>query len=425
VSRTQTGASRSPKANPAGLQVELALRLRARSAEAEERVFVAIRSLPGTPEPQAKNYVRGLRAAISEAVDFVLTSIESSDLGESRPVAVSAQARRAAKAEVSLGTVLRRIAAGDHVLSDLLAEEAVGISRGTLTAARRAMGEADDALMALAAREYSEARSEMESTPIDDLFLQARGLLAGGDPVESLGGYRLDGWHVGLASEEGLTERELEQIAHSTNCGLLVVSDLDDRTWAWFGRARRFDLSDLEGPLRKLSESSWLIAIGEARQGLDGWRLSHDEATCALELPTSNRRRVVRARSVLLSVAILRDPVATRSLLASYIDPLDEAPERAGGELRQTLRAYLEAGQNTTTAAASLRVNRHTVQRRIRIAEELLGQRIEDCHAELGVALQLDADPDLHGGAGAAMGSATDLGLTAAAGWTDRGGSPR
>ena len=67
-----------------------------------------------------------------------------------------------------------------------------------------------------------------------------------------------------------------------------------------------------------------------------------------------------------------------------------------GVGLRETLRAYFDAGFNAATAAAALEVDRHTVQRRLRKVEEALGRLLHTCHAELEVALvleELDDEP--------------------------------
>jgi DNA-binding PucR family transcriptional regulator len=58
--------------------------------------------------------------------------------------------------------------------------------------------------------------------------------------------------------------------------------------------------------------------------------------------------------------------------------------------LRETVRAYLAAERNATSAAAALGVARHTVESRIRRAEGQLGRLLPACVAEIEVALRLD-----------------------------------
>ena len=100
--------------------------------------------------------------------------------------------------------------------------------------------------------------------------------------------------------------------------------------------------------------------------------------------------RLVRSRDVLVVAAVLRDEALAEGLAATYLAPL-----RGRGDmeavLRETIRAYFNAGQNAATAAAALQVNRHTVERRIRGIEDKLGQQINSCRAQLEVALAVEA----------------------------------
>jgi DNA-binding PucR family transcriptional regulator len=100
-------------------------------------------------------------------------------------------------------------------------------------------------------------------------------------------------------------------------------------------------------------------------------------------------RPLVRASEVVLLAAVLRDELLARSLRETYLAPLD-ANGDSGIGLRETLRAYFDAGFNAATAAAALGVDRHTVQRRLRKAEEALGRVLHSCHAEVEVALILE-----------------------------------
>jgi DNA-binding PucR family transcriptional regulator len=141
------------------------------------------------------------------------------------------------------------------------------------------------------------------------------------------------------------------------------------------------------------------LAVGEPRWGIDGWRLTHREAQAALEVMVRSPGRLIRARDVILLAAVLRDESLAKSLRETYLAPLDDRGD-AGGVLPATLRAYFSAGLNAATAAAALEVDRHTVQRRLRKAEEALGRLLPECHAELVVALgleRLDREDGEHG----------------------------
>jgi DNA-binding PucR family transcriptional regulator len=89
-----------------------------------------------------------------------------------------------------------------------------------------------------------------------------------------------------------------------------------------------------------------------------------------------------------LLASVCRDRVLVESLQQLYIDPLSGGKD--GGEiLRETLRAYFEAGCNVSSAGAALEVHRQTVTSRLRAVEEMLGCSLADCSVELNLALRL------------------------------------
>ncbi len=106
-------------------------RLRARRVEIDEAIFARVsdrwfdRTGSGDPE-----YVAGLRAAGIAALDYVLVGIERSGQSlEPVPVAVLAQARRAARIGVGLETVLRRYLAGYALLEGFVIQEAERVEK--------------------------------------------------------------------------------------------------------------------------------------------------------------------------------------------------------------------------------------------------------------------------------------------------------
>lgn len=100
-------------------------------------------------------------------------------------------------------------------------------------------------------------------------------------------------------------------------------------------------------------------------------------------------RTLTRYADVALLAAVLKDDALARSLLDIYIAPLDD--HRGGGKvLRETLRAYIAAERNVSSAAAALGVVRKTVDNRLGTIEERLGRSLHPCPAELEIALHLD-----------------------------------
>jgi DNA-binding PucR family transcriptional regulator len=99
---------------------------------------------------------------------------------------------------------------------------------------------------------------------------------------------------------------------------------------------------------------------------------------------------VVRYADVALLASMLRDELLVTSLRELYLDPLEE--ERDGGAVaRQTLKAYVAAERNVSSAAAALGVSRRTVGNRLRMIERRLNRPLPAMIAAIEAALHLDA----------------------------------
>lgn len=100
--------------------MELHARLQARRPEIERDVLSRVYGVSDPTGVSNSEYVDGLRAAVSAALDFGLAAIER---GERRappiPAALLAQARVAARSGVGLDTVLRRYYAGHSLLDNV------------------------------------------------------------------------------------------------------------------------------------------------------------------------------------------------------------------------------------------------------------------------------------------------------------------
>jgi sugar diacid utilization regulator len=168
-----------------------------------------------------------------------------------------------------------------------------------------------------------------------------------------------------------------------------VVPQGDDSAWVWLGGRERLAVIEVERYLATGALGDVTLAVGEPRLGLEGWRLTHYEARAAQQVMLRRPQPFIQASEVVLLAAVLRDELLAKSLRETYLAPLDDHGDSGLG-LRETLRAYFDAGFNAATAAAALEVDRHTVQRRLRKVEEALGRLLHSCHAELEVALVLE-----------------------------------
>ncbi len=366
-------------------------RLRERSSEIEDAIFTRIRGLSEAAESEDAEYRAGVRATIAEVIDYALVSIEQGEeWSEPIPSPVAAQARRAARGGIGLDTVLRRYAAGDRLLTEFIMDEAASIPSAALRQVLRAQGPTIDRVMAAVAAEYMSELELVRRSPSQRVAERVQRLLAGDASLDAAElDYEFEAWHLGLVVTGARADVAARTLAAGLSRQVLVVVRGDDSAWAWLGGHERLLVDDVERYLSAGVLGDISLAVGEPRQGLDGWRLTHHEAQAARLVMLRRPQPLTRACDVVLLAAVLRDDPLAKSLRETYLVPLDEHGDSGLG-LRETLRAYFAAGFNAATAAAALEVDRHTVQRRLRKVEEALGRLLHTCHAELAVALSLE-----------------------------------
>jgi hypothetical protein len=379
------------------IRAELVARLRARSTEIEDTIFNRVRQLTEPAEGNDPEYRAGLRATVAEGVDYALLGIEYGEEWEgSIPEAAAAQARRAARSGVKLDTVLRRYAAGDRLVGEFVLDEAAQLPNEAMRQLLRSQGPHVDRMMAGVSAIYMEELEQMRRSPAQRVAERVQRLLDGNAPLDAAGlDYELDAWHLGLVVTGARSHVAARTLAAGLSRQPLVVSRGQDSAWVWLGGQRRLAVDDVERYLAAGVLGEVKLAVGEPRRGLEGWRLTHHEARAAQQVMLRRPRPLTRASEVILLAAVLRDELLAKSLRQTYLAPLDDQGD-AGVGLRETLRAYIDAGFNAATAAAALGVDRHTVQRRLRKTEEALGRLLHTCHAELEVALvieELDGEP--------------------------------
>jgi hypothetical protein len=368
----------------------LAERLRARRSQIEEAVVARFRDIGFDPAAgEDAEYVAGSLAAVGEAVGYGLDAIERGEewFGSIPPAAV-AQAQRAARNGVSLESVLRRTNAGHMVLEDFVVQEVdFAGERIVLRGVFGTLGALLDHFTALMAHEYQREAERMARSPELRRMERVQGLLAG-RRVEAAGlGYDLDAWHLGVIAMGGKAAETVRALAAGLGRELLSVSPGEQTVWAWFGGQRALDFAEIERRLSAKKPVGVSLVVGAAGRGIAGWRLTHRQAQAALLVALRRPQMLTRYADVSLLAAVLRDGELARSLVEIHLSPLDGQKDAAVS--RETLRAYFAAGSNAATAAAALRVDRHTVERRLHTIETRLGRALHTCHAELEVALRL------------------------------------
>jgi len=387
------------------IRLELVARLRERLTEIEDAIFARARTLSENVGEEDPEYVAGLRATVSESLDYALAHIERGEEWTGPiPSTAAEQAQRSARSGVRLDTVLRRYAAGDRLFGDFIMDEAHRFPSQALRKILRDHGPQIDRLMAAVATEYMDEVARMRRSPAQRLAERVQRLIAGEDPAD-VGGleYPFDAWHLGMIVKGSKAEACVRALAAGLDSQVLAVPRGGEIVWAWLGARRALAAPDVERLLSAGVAGDALLAVGEPRRGIAGWRLTHCEARAAQEVMLRKSRQLTRARDVILLAATLRDEALAKSLFETYLKPL-EAHSDSGAVLRETLRAYFAAGFNAATAAAALDVDRHTVQRRLRKVEEELGRLLPACHAELAVALSLE---EIEGAGAASDGMST------------------
>jgi len=338
-----------------------------------------------------------LRAAASAAIDFGIATIGATTATPSItvPGELRDQIRLAARLGISLDTVFRRCLAGYLVLGDHIRQisDDDSLSRQMQVAVDRGQAVTFDRLLTVLGEDYRREQAVgAEPRGIGALRAElVKGVLAG-ELVDSTSlDYDLDAHHLGLIAEGSGVESAVRSLGTTLDRTVLMVQGSENQVWAWLGGRSGTHPSRIEEATEFLEGCGQVFALGEPGDGLPGWRLTHRQAQAALSVARRRKASVVRYSDVALHAAALQDDLLSTSLRRLYLDPLETS--RNGSALRETVRAFLAAGQNHTSAAAALGVNRGTVTYRLEAVEDLLGRSISSCLAGLAAALEL-REPD-------------------------------
>lgn len=374
-------------------ETAVAERLRARREEIEQAALLRVNAVSKPPRGAGPEYVEGLRNAVATGLDYGLAGVEhGEEAAPPIPETLLAQARLAARSGVSLDTVLRRYLACHTLLDDFLIDEAERgrpLDGATLKRLLRSQAAIVDHLLAVVSNAYTE---EARRSPRGSKRQKAERIerLLDGEPLDTGGlGYDFDVWHLGIVISPPSAETWIAAFARELDCRLLAVHCEEAILWAWLGSRRRLDPEAI--CLDRLPEQGGTrtLGMGEPGRGLSGWRLTHQQARAAMSISLRSGEPE-RYANVALLASVARDVVLAKSLHELYLAPLEE--ERDDGEaLQETLRAYFDAGQNVSSAAAALGVSRQTVTSRLRTVERRIHRPLPQCSAELIVALQLHA----------------------------------
>lgn len=148
-------------------------------------------------------------------------------------------------------------------------------------------------------------------------------------------------------------------------------------------------VADIQKAVDYEGEGVWIGAGGPMR-GAAGVRSSYREALDALSIGRILYREpsAVLFDDVVAYRVISSDP-AYSSRLTAVLNPLNSYRRSGGGEeIISILEAYFEFG-TVKAVARHLHVHRHTVSRRIEIAERLLGRSVRSGHDRIIVEMAI------------------------------------
>jgi len=366
-------------------------RLRARHEEIVQALLTRVYGIADPPESGDHAYLDGFRSAAAAAVDFSLATLESSqdDLPLVPPILIS-QARYAARNGVGLDIVLRRYTAGHALLVDFLVEESErdGTRQPTLRRMLATGSSAFDRLLATVSEEHArESQARLNHSHQRRRAERVDRLLAGELVDTTELSYEFSGWHVSVITHKSDADSSIRAVADELSCGVLTVVQPDGRISGWLGAREYIDVGQIMCAFNRQTEMS--VGIGEAGEGLTGWRLSHRQAVAAFSTVRTGAGGPVRYADTALVASARGDELFSTSLRMLFLDPLEFERDR-GAVARETLRAYFKAERNVSSAAAILGVKRHTVTKRLRMIEERLGRPLSRFSSEVELALRME-----------------------------------
>jgi hypothetical protein len=371
----------------------VAARLRERLPEIQTAVGTRVYAIADPHEVADPAYIEGLKAALAAAVEYRLAVLE---LGERRAPAVPevllAQARLDARDGVPLDTVLRRYFAGNSHFGDFLVEEAerAEVPASTLREMLREQATLGDRLLAAVSAEHAREATNRPNSAAERRREVVKRLLAGELVGHSEIEYDFDGHHLAVMAKGEGVEELMRELAGRIDRRLLAVQREEEAKWAgWLGGRSELDPAEAMRVLADIVPPGVFVTVGEAGEGLPGWRFSHLQAKAALAIAERRREPLLRYADVAVVASILRDDLVATSLRQLYLEPLAQTRDN-GKVARETLRAYFAAERNISSTAAALGVDRRTVRNRLGAIEAQLGRPLTGSLADLEIALRLD-----------------------------------
>jgi DNA-binding PucR family transcriptional regulator len=212
-------------------------------------------------------------------------------------------------------------------------------------------------------------------------------------------GWRLDRQHMALImwrSEQDAIDEHDDRLAslvdrlHRALSGkpLHVWAD-DGRLWVWVTVAGDVAATMLHRVLRVPPDTR--VVVGEPAPGLEGFRLSHEQALAAqrvVQLAPKARSAIERYRDLMLESLVLGDRIPIERFIQEELGKLAERTAMAA-RLRDTVETFLDSRQSPSRTATRMGLHKNTVIYRLDRAAQLRGRPLSDHRLELETALRL------------------------------------
>lgn len=209
-------------------------------------------------------------------------------------------------------------------------------------------------------------------------------------------------YHIGImisdinakhSADLGKLQRHLQDAAVCDKA--LVVSSTQQVTWAWVSTASPptpAQIKKLEGTLAQLNGAR--CSLGEPAKGAVGFRRTHLQAREVSRVATaSSIKGTMHWADHALTILLSQDLEKAAWYVDSVLGPLAYVSDKAGS-YRQTLAAYLQAGNSLLHGAELLGIHRNTLVYRLQQIEMLLDYPIKQRELEVRCALHLVAHFD-------------------------------
>ncbi|MBS1887336.1 MAG: helix-turn-helix domain-containing protein [Actinobacteria bacterium] len=360
--------------------------LRTSAPQCVDRAVVRARRVARLPSP---TYASDEARVIEDVYEHLIEMLEVGWRPAAEvPLAVLGQARLAAAADVRIDVYIRRwVAVTSHIsLHVTIAVSQLALSKDARVEVARTQARVFDRLVESAVEEFVRAEGSRGTNAGARLEL-VRGLLAGEAVDPAALGYEFDRHHLALIAE-GLEDRRLKELAAALSANILLVSPGTSVRWAWMATVDELETDAIRSAVQKALPSECKVGFGRSESGEDGWRASHSQAASALSVALRTGGAAYY-EDVMLVASVSSDRVPESFLRRHYLNPINDPP-RGSATLLETLRAYLGADRNGSSAAAALKVSRQTVGTRLQAAEHRLGRTLNSCWLELEIALRLD-----------------------------------